>query len=870
MKNILRKVRPYIGLALLVLALFLIRNLLKKYSYRELEQDLFRISAGGFFLSLGFTIISYLFLTFYDVLALHYIKHPLQYRKIVLSSFIGYVFGYNLTILGGGAARYRIYSSWGISALETAKVVIFSSLTFWLGFLTLSGIIFIFEPISIQKLLDLPFFATTLPVGVTFLVLVAAYVIVVGLRKKPLNIRGLELSALGPDITALQIVIACADWMLACAVLYFLLPSNPDLSFLRFLGIFLLAQFAGIVSQIPGGLGAFETVALYLLSVYYAAPSVLGSLLIYRVIYYLFPFVIAASLLGLLEMLKQKAVRIFGAALSQVTSIAVPHVFAFLVFLGGTVLLFSGALPAEQSRLELLRDFLPLPFLEVSHFMASLIGFWLLLLARGLQLRLDATYYLTSILLALGIFLSLFKGLDYEEATILFIMLVVFLPCRKEFYRKSSLFAHLLNFNWIIPIVIVVAGSIWLGFFSYKHVEYSNSLWWKFAYNSDASRFLRATAGITIVSMTLAVGTLLRFARKPLKKELAADLGTVRSIVENSSRTYANLALLGDKLLLISRSGSAFLMYGSKGQSWIAMGSPIGPTEEWSQLLWRFYEMADKHGCSAAFYEVSADDLPYYADLGLVSLKMGEEARVPLPDFSLQGGAHRHLRYTINALEKLGYEFKVLQASETKSLMGRLREISDAWLEHKNIGEMGFCVGFFDEEYISNYPIAVVFNKEGITAFANMWLGAEKEELSIDLMRYVPGSHDGLMDFLFAQLMVWAKQEGYRYFNLGMAPLSGIESGGPEPGIRDVSYKPRKWPILANFVYRHGEHFYNFQGLRKYKEKFGPQWIPKYLICPGGLAVPRVLGDIISLFQQKPVRKYSDKRANQLPTYSNA
>ena len=526
-----------------------------------------------------------------------------------------------------------------------------------------------------------------------------------------------------------------------------------------------------------------------------------------------------------------------GTFVGQFASTAVPYAFAFLVFLGGSVLLFSGAIPTDKGRLALLRDYLPLPFIEVSHFLASLIGVGLLLLARGLQRRLDAAYYLTASLLFFGIILSIFKGLDYEEAIILFVMFAVFLPCRREFHRKSSLISQPFTLNWILLIIIVLLGTVWLGFFSYKHVEYSNSLWWQFTYNSDASRFLRASAGVFIFSMTFAVIMLLRSVKEPFKNEQTIDLQQIKKIVMNSPYTYSNLALLGDKTFLINRSGNSFIMYGFKGQSWIAMGDPVGPKQEWEELIWRFSGISDHHGCYPIFYEIEKENLPYYADLGFISLKIGEEAIVPLEKFSIEGSKYKHFRNTLNKFEKAGLKLKVLPSEEVASSMIMFKEISDAWLLHKKTREKGFSLGFFDEKYLKNFPIAIIHNEEKMLAFANLWCGVNKSELSIDLMRYLPDVHDGLMDYLFIQLMIWGSREGYRQFNLGMAPLSGLEN-------KNLT---KIWPRFGNFVFRHGEHFYNFQGLRKYKEKFEPEWRVKYLVCPGGLAIVRVLSDILSL-----------------------
>ena len=122
-------------------------------------------------------------------------------------------------------------------------------------------------------------------------------------------------------------------------------------------------------------------------------------------------------------------------------------------------------------------------------------------------------------------------------------------------------------------------------------------------------------------------------------------------------------------------------------------------------------------------------------------------------------------------------------------------------------------------------------------AFANIWTTASKEEISIDLMRYRPDAPEGVMDFLFIQLMLWGRQSGYRWFNLGMAPLAGLENRPLAPA----------WNRLASLLYRHGENFYNFQGLRRYKEKFDPVWSPRYLASPGGLALARIFVDLAAL-----------------------
>ncbi|HUU41296.1 MAG TPA: bifunctional lysylphosphatidylglycerol flippase/synthetase MprF, partial [Desulfatiglandales bacterium] len=472
-----------------------------------------------------------------------------------------------------------------------------------------------------------------------------------------------------------------------------------------------------------------------------------------------------------------------------------------------------------------------------SHFFGSLAGTGLLIVAWGLQRRLDAAYLFTVFLLGSGIVLSLLKGLDYEEAIALGAMLGTLLPCRHYFYRKASMFNELFTPGWFAAIILVLFGSAWLGIFAYKHVEYSHNLWWSFTLTSDAPRFLRATVGAIGLALFFSISRLLRPSQPKKALPGIEDLDRANAVIERSRKTYANLALLGDKALMFSESGNAFIMYGIEGRSWVAMGEPIGFEEEKIELAWRFHEICNHNGGWTVFYEVESENLHLYLDLGLTMLKLGEEARVQLTNFSLEGGVLKSLRHAQRKLEKEGCLFEVITKGGVFPLLAELRGISDAWLAEKNTREKGFSLGFFDAEYIKRFPIGIVRKDGKIVAFANIWQGAEKEELSVDLMRYLPDGPHNVMEYLFVQIMLWGKREGYRWFNLGMAPFSRLEDRALAPF----------WNRVGAFIFRHGEHFYNFQGLRHYKEKFGPEWKPRYLASPGGLALPSVLADLASL-----------------------
>lgn len=833
----IKRLVPLLMISLFMLAAWSVYNQLRGYHWHDLITNIHQMPASRIWLALWLTLASYLVMTTYDFLALKYIRHPLAYGKTALASFLGYAFSNNVgfSMLAGASIRYRIYTAWGLSAIEITQVVLFCSVSLWLGFLGLSGIIFTFEPLSLPQAAHLPFVSTR-PLGFLLLLGLLVYAALTLFSPKSIRIKEWRFALPSWPLATGQLLVAALDWFLAGMVLYALLPPAAGLPTAFFLTIFLTAQLGGLISQVPGGLGVFESIVLLLMPPRIPAPQLLGALIVYRGIYYLLPFLAAIVMLGAEEVWRRKALlaQARGMAERVWAGLFVP-MLSLAVFIAGAILLFSGALPPVADRLLFLDRAVPLPLLELSHFLGSLAGMGLLLLARGLQRRLDAAYVLTLTLLAVGMAASLLKGLDYEEALILALVFMVLLPNRPLFFRRASLFSERFSPGWIAAIATVVTAAVWLGLFAFRHVEYANDLWWHFSLKGDAPRFMRASVGAVGLALIFAVGRLLRPAPPASRTPTREEMEAIHAIVGGSPNASAQLALLGDKRFLINAARTAFIMYGVSGQSWVGMGDPIGPQGEWPELLWQFHRNAQRFADRTVFYEVSHRHLHRYLDMGLVALKLGEEARVPLTDFSLEGSSRKDLRYIHRKLAKQGCAFEILPAgTAVADHLDTLHAISDAWLAEKNTREKGFSLGFFDTDYLRQTPVALVRVNGQPSAFANIWRSAEQEELTVDLMRYLPGAPSGVMEYLFIEMMLWGHSQGYQWFNLGMAPLSGMETGEAAP----------LWHKLGHWVARYGEHFYNFQGLRQYKQKFDPVWHPKYLVCPGGLALPRILADI--------------------------
>ena len=826
-RRILSLLGPVLVALLLTGALLLLYRSLRNYHYHDLVNRVRSYSTVSILIALILTAVNYFVLTFYDVLALRYVGAGLSYRRTAFASFMSYVFSYNigLSLFGSSALRYRFYSSWGIDGATIAKIVAFCVSTFWIGLAVMGGSSLLVGIPAVGGTAGFPFGFRLL--GAALLLAVIAYLVACATRARGIRIKSFVLDFPNPRIAALQSLVASLDWILAGLVLYSLLPSGrPD--FLPFVAIFAIAQLAGATSHLPGGIGVFETVMVLSLSPRIPSDALLGALIVYRGTYYLAPLSVAivAFIAHEAYALRHGISKTIMRA-SRVIEPLVPALLAVAVFLSGALLLFSGATPGLVSRLAYLDPFVPLALLEFSHFVASLVGLALLVIADAIRRRIDFAWYLALVFLAVGAVSSLLKGFDWEEAIVMAAVFSLLVPSRGLFYRHAAVLSPVSLPQWSLATGTVLAVSVWLGLFSYKHVEYSADLWWAFELEKNAPRFLRATLGVGVGAAIVAFRLLLMPVPRMRRETLGTCGDDVRRILEHARDTSANLAILDDKFFFLSEKRNAFLMFGERGRTIVVMGNPVGDAAEFPALLWEFYELACRQGVRVAWYEISAEFLPVFVEFGARFFKIGEDAIVDLDAFSLEGGRARSLRPPRNKIMREGYSFEMLGRDDVASELAELKGVSDEWLGSKKGREKGFSLGFFDERYLANFPCAVARKDGRIAAFANIWTAPESRELSIDLMRHRKSAPGGIMEYLFIEIMLWGKANGYSSFNLGVAPLSGVESREAAP----------LWNKAVSLIFRTGEGIYNFQGLRAFKEKFNPAWSPVYIAVPPSVGI---------------------------------
>ncbi len=827
-----RKIAPAIGVIITVIALYFIHNELSRYSFYDIRNAVSAISWYKLIIAFGFMSVNYAVLTLNDGLALHFIGKSLSWPRIAFASFVSNTLSFNfgMSLLTGGSSRYGIYSSYGLSAAETAKILAFCSLSVFLGSTGILGVLFLSEPVGIMAQIPLLKEWGKIP-GYIFIL----FVVIAGLiswSHKSIRLLGRDISLPPLKYFFAQISITLLDFLCASLVLFSLLPHS-NISLHHYIGCYVISVLLGSLSQVPGGLGVLDSTLIVTLSPWYPGSDLIGALMVYRVIYYLFPLCLSAVLLGWRQHSS------FGQYAKNVTALAgkgflavYPLMLSIGVFLSGAVLLFSSATPGLPERLSILMKILPLEVLELSHFLGSLAGIAILFLAQGIRRRLHIAWLLTTLLLGAGILFSLVKGLDYEEALLMAALLIPLTATRKQFDRNSRLFCSSLSFSWIPSIVAVLASTAWIGYFSHKHGEFASFSILQFALSGKAPWFLKASVSLSIMVLAICLWQLFRarsnFSAIPTDK----DIEKAREIVKISTQASTSLALLGDKSFFFSPSGNSMIFFAEEGAYWFAMGDPVGDRGEFKDLAWSFRERAAMNGAKVVYYEATDKELPLYIEQGLVLVKIGESGRVPLADISFDQGHEWHgQRYTLKRLARDGSSFRVIPQEEVAHILPKLRGISDQWLKSKQGREKGFSLGYFNDEYIRQFRIAVVERGGEIQAFTNLWTSADKNELSLDLMRYIDNAPADTMEFLFLNTILWAKNDGFAYFDMGMAPLSGI-TGGTHSSL---------WSRAAEMLYEHGNIFYNFQGLRRYKEKYHPVWEPRYLAVPHELSLPSVL-----------------------------
>mgnify|MGYP003638328538 FL=1 len=572
-------------------------------------------------------------------------------------------------------------------------------------------------------------------------------------------------------------------------------------------------QVAGILSMIPGGIGSADAVwfhAYRLLDIPH--DSAAAGILIFRAGYYLIPWSISFV-----------AIYIVLAMNSEFLCNWQRRLVAGAVMLNAMLLLISAATPAVRVRLDSLAKFVPLGAIEVSHAVATVSALMMLLLVRGLLRGYRSAFLLTLTLLGASVIAHLLKGGDFEESAVSLVLLLMLLGVRGAFVRKGRI-----PVGWELTLAACIGGlSLFLisGFAAFDRVHYHPELWTDFAEMAEASRFLRASVLLGFVVIV----ALVRQAMRPVNLWVVPEAEDVER-AEAFAREFSNSAdpLLvgaGDKGIWFYEPSpgtiAAMILYQRHGDKLIVFKDPVlRPGEDPAKIINAFLRYGEELDVDVVFSMISAMWMSHLHDFGYRFLKVNEEGIVPLTGFTLQGGHNAGFRRNIREMDKAGIKYEVLAPPFDQATIDQLRVVSDTWIDAKGGRELQFSACYFSPKYIQRNPIAIARDSEGrIIAFVNILTTRVGGPATLDFMRYIPGVVDNIMDFLMIRTMETLAAEGYTSFSLGGAPLSDV-------GVWKGSRIPER---MMHIFSTKAERFYNYQGLLKYKNKFHPQWEPRYM-----------------------------------------
>ncbi len=513
---------------------------------------------------------------------------------------------------------------------------------------------------------------------------------------------------------------------------------------------------------------------------------------------------------------------------------------AMLVALMGIVNVLSAVTPSLASRLAILERVSPLEVRHGGHLTAALAGFALLMLASSLWRRKRVAWLLALVVLTVSTVSHLVKGLDYEEAGLAMGVGVLLWLMRAHFHASSDRPSIQQGLRVLAGALLFTLGYGVAGFFLLdRHFDVNFGLWTAIRQTlvmftqfydpglTPVTRFGRffADSIYTVGVVTLGYAGLM-LLRPVFVRNLATpqERAYAEAIVAKYGRSsLARFLLFDDKRYFFTPSGS-LIAYALVGRMAVALGDPVGPEDDLLPCIQAFDVLCRRNDWAPVFYQTRPDTLDLYKQAGYAVVKIGEEGIVNLETFTLEGREGKGLRSPVNKLTNAGYSFVVHQPPIPDALLNELRLISDEWLTTMHGSEKRFSLGWFDDDYIRSAPVGAVHTPEGwISAFVNLLPEYQLNDITIDLMRRRRETENGTMEFLFVSLFQWARAQGFHGFNLGLSSLSGLGQKPDDPAVERVMH----------WIYTHVNQFYNFKGLHEFKEKFHPDWSPRYLVYPG-------------------------------------
>ncbi len=516
--------------------------------------------------------------------------------------------------------------------------------------------------------------------------------------------------------------------------------------------------------------------------------------------------------------------------------------------------------PSLPERHAILKEFFALEFIHLSKFLTMAIGMALVVSAINIYRRKKRAFLTVLILSIFSIIFHLTKGLDYEEASVSLVLLLVLILARKSFVVKSSI----PDIRWGLArfgIAVLLAfgyGIAAFWFLDKNHFEINfhigEAIKETFLYltwigdstliprTRYAKWFLDSLYFLSSITIIYSLYALFRPVIYRFRT-LPNEISQTRTIVEQYGRSSMDyFKFWPDKSYYFSKSQKSVVAYGVANNFAIALGDPVGPEDEIEEIIRGFSTYCQENDWGTCFHQTLPDYLPIFEKLGFRKIKIGDDGIVDLKQFTLEK-AKKEIRHTVRKMEEAGIHSHFYQPPVPDEIIARVKEVSDEWLQISGRRERHFTLGMFETEYIRSTPVLTAEDIDGkIQGFVNLIPSYLKGEVTNDLMRRRKSSPNGIMDYLFIKLFLHSKEQGYERFNLGMAPMSGFrENEQASPEEKAIHY-----------FFQHLNFLFSYKGLLNYKAKFANTWEPRYSIYRGYLDLTRLA---IALRELSEVKK---------------
>ena len=625
LKKVAKQLPAILGLMLLAGAIYVVWKEFRHLKIADIKAALAAIPHRALIISFVWTILSYGVLTFYDRLGTIFAGNKVSYRRVAFASFCAYALSHNLgfAAVSGAAVRYRLYAHWGLTPVQIAKVIAFCSLTFGLGGMVLGGLILFTEPDAV------PFLGKLIPhwgmyvAGVVLWTIVATYISLSRFVRR-FQAFGVQIELPAWRMALMQVGLATLDVAVTAAIMYQLLPPTPNLTYVRFLGVYLSSYSAGLAANIPGGLGVFDSAILLGLEPYMDAPRILGAVVVFRLYYYIIPLFIAGTMFSGNEIVLRggalfrrggrAAVRPANSAFSERSFAVVASTGS--VALCGAMLLASGILDGRPDFTWLDADLADLAA-NAGQFVPSLIGAALMVMAIGLSRRVTLAWGMTIVLLILAAIYTLAQGGASWVAAVLLLTALLIAPLRESYYRHARLMARPLRPGTLVPLLVLAVCVLNLAQLEPRVRPLIDNNLFELMFSPDVPNATRVTLAFVVLLGLFALWRLIR----PVRVQSMAWRGEGRL-------RYASLG--GEPPahadgLIFGETERAAIPYRRVGRVVLGLGDPVGSESDRVSAIWNLRDHALQIGCDPAIYGVGRNFLKVYEDIGLAALPLGAD-----------------------------------------------------------------------------------------------------------------------------------------------------------------------------------------------------------------------------------------------------